>query len=99
MSIPCSQATREQGEPLAGTAGVVAALVGISWPKALWDPDEAARSEGLPEEIWSLISDEKRSGRKIAVRLFQRAPRPPTDESQWLKSPSSFDERRRISRI
>jgi hypothetical protein len=79
MSRPCSEATREQGEPLAGSAGEVTALVAIAWPKPLWDPDDADRSEGLPAGLGALVADEQSRGRKVSVRVFQRQARPPTD--------------------
>jgi hypothetical protein len=98
MAELCSEATSAQGEPLAGSVDPVSALVAISWPKPLWDPDEAVRSRGLPPDLEGLQASEKRAGRKLSVRLFQGAARPPTDVVEILAlSPrtglSLFDER------
>lgn len=79
MPAPCSELTREVGEPLAGTAGEVHALIALAWPKPLWDPEEAARSKGLPSDLGELLASRSRSGEKTALRLFQRAPGVPTD--------------------
>jgi hypothetical protein len=84
MSHPCSEATREQGEPLAGSAGEVGGFVAIAWPKPLWHADDADRSEGLPARLAELVADEKSRGRKVSVRVFQRRARPPTDRVELM---------------
>ena len=84
MTESCRNYSLEAEEPLAGSAGSAAAWFGIAWPKPLWHADEAARSEGLPAELGALALEEKRAGRKLAIRLFQRDPRPSTDAVELL---------------
>jgi hypothetical protein len=80
----CSDGARELGEPLAGSADVASVLVAISWPKPLWDAEKAARSRGLPAGLLETVEVEERAGRKVAVRVFQRSPRTPTDRVELL---------------
>jgi hypothetical protein len=80
----CRDRCLEVEEPLAGTAPGVAAWFGVAWPKPLWHPDDAARSEGLPAELRALEVEQERAGRKLAIRLFQRAPQPPTGAVEVL---------------
>lgn len=84
MRQPCSVGSGEAGELLAGTAGSPAAVLAVSWPKPRWHPDDARRSEGLPAALAELIAREEAAGRKLALRLFQRAPRPATDRVEAL---------------
>lgn len=84
METPCSERARAEGEPLEGSAGRTHALIAVAWPKPLWDPEEAGRSRGLPPGLRTLIDEEKREGRKLALRLFQRRPRPRTDRVEVL---------------
>jgi hypothetical protein len=79
VTSTCSDGTRTIAEPLAGSAGVVTAFVAISWPKPLWDPDEAFRSEGLPPELEGLVLREQASGHRLSVRAFQRSAGSPSD--------------------
>ena len=72
------------GEPLLGSAGTAVCLVAIAWPKPLWDPDEAARSVGLPEELAATLVREKDTGEKLAIRVFQRSPRPSTQRVELI---------------
>ena len=84
MGDGCSEKARELGEPLAGSAGVASALIAISWPKPLWDPEEAVRSRGLPTGLREWVEREEHAGRKLSVRVFQRSPRTPTDRVEVL---------------
>jgi hypothetical protein len=74
----CRDRCLETGEPLAGSAGRVTAWFGIAWPKPRWHAEHASRSSGLPPELRELELAAKRGGRKLALRTFQRAPRPST---------------------
>ncbi|MEE8558199.1 MAG: sucrase ferredoxin [Myxococcota bacterium] len=80
----CSESTRLEGEPLAGTAGQADALIAVSWPKPLWDPEKAVRSKGLPADLERLVGREERAGRKVSFRVFQRGSRPPTDRPELI---------------
>lgn len=73
MSASCREACDRSGEPLAGSAGSPWGFVAIAWPKRRWHPDKAALSEGLPSELAALEREEQRAGRKLALRVFQRA--------------------------
>jgi hypothetical protein len=80
----CRERCLDAGEPLAGSAGSPTVWVGIAWPKPRWNREEAARSDGLPAGLAALDASEKRAGRKLAIRLFQRAERPPTGAVELL---------------
>jgi hypothetical protein len=81
---PCREACERAGEPLAGSYGPLAAWVGISWPKPLWDPEEALQSEGLPPALGELAEQFAKTGGKLAVRLFQRSARPGTERVELV---------------
>jgi hypothetical protein len=81
---PCRDHTTAIGEPLAGTATTAPALVAISWPKPLWHHDDASLSGGLPARIAEIARREKRAGRKLPIRVFQRRPGQPTDRVEML---------------
>jgi hypothetical protein len=89
----CRDRCREAEEPLAGSAGRVAAWFGVAWPKPRWHASDASRSDGLPAELRALEVAEKRAGRELAIRLFQRESRPPTEAVEVL----ALDPRRRRS--
>jgi hypothetical protein len=89
----CSDRSLEAQEPLAGSAGHVAAWFGIAWPKPRWHPADASHSQGLPSELRALEIEEERAGRAFALRLFQREPRPPTAAVELL----AVDPKRRRS--
>jgi hypothetical protein len=80
----CSARTCEIGEPLAGTAGVERTLVAVAWPKPLWHADEASLSEGLPPDLRELEQREKRAGRKLALRLYQRVAGSSSERTEML---------------
>ena len=71
-ATPCSEASAQLGEPLAGSASEAPLFAAIAWPKARWHPDKAARSEGLPSAVAELEPRAKRAGRKLQLRLFER---------------------------
>jgi len=71
--LSCQAACLAAGEPLAGTASDAPWFAAISWPKPLWHADKVALSEGLPAQIGALEKSAKQSGRKLQLRLFQRA--------------------------
>jgi hypothetical protein len=58
---------------MAGTAPTAAAFVAIGWPRPRWHAEDASRSEGLPAELRALEEREARAGRKLGLRVFQRA--------------------------
>jgi hypothetical protein len=72
-ATPCSEASAEAGEPLAGSASEAPLFAALAWPKARWDPDKAALSEGLPAAVRELEPLAVRAGRKLQLRLFERA--------------------------
>jgi hypothetical protein len=82
--VDCERECAAAGEPLAGSAGAVAAWVGIRWPKPLWDADEALGSQGLPQELGTLAEAHAQGGAKLAFRVFQRAARPSTERVELL---------------
>lgn len=90
MTLPCREACISGGEPLAGSAGQPFAFAAISWPKPRWHRDKAARSAGLPPELSALEARTGSAGRKLALRVFQRAPGTPTDrvELVWHRAPN-----------
>jgi hypothetical protein len=69
----CSEASAEIGEPLAGSASEATLFAALAWPKARWHHDKAALSEGLPAAVAELERAAKRAGRKLQLRLFERA--------------------------
>lgn len=79
---PCSSLCSEAGEPLAGSAGNPAGWIGMSWPKPLWDPEDALHSRGLPHGLRELVEQAETQGRKLSLRLFQRTPDPGTE---WVE--------------
>jgi len=79
VTASCRDDCLRSGEPLAGSAGAPDAWLAISWPKPRWHAQDKARSDGLPPALAQLEAAQLRSGRKIALRLFQRDARPDTD--------------------
>lgn len=84
MAEACRAQCIEAGEGLAGTADAGVFLLALSWPKPHWHPDDAARSEGLPQALAELAQECKAAGRKLAVRAFQRTPRPSTERIEVI---------------
>jgi hypothetical protein len=72
-SATCSESCLASGEPLAGTASDARFFAAVSWPKALWHHDKVALSERLPKAIGELEQRARQGGRKLQLRLFQRA--------------------------
>ena len=81
---PCSTVCSEAGEPLAGSAGNPTLWIGISWPKRLWNPEDALRSRGLPKGLEEFVTQAEAEGRKLSLRLFQRDPDPATERVELL---------------
>jgi len=69
----CSEAAAAAGEPLAGSASEAPLFAALAWPKARWHPDKAAQSEGLPPSVGALEKAARAEGRKLQLRLFDRA--------------------------
>src|SRR5262245_26874232 len=84
VSEPCRTGCREEGEPLAGTAGGAALAVSIEWPKPQWHHDDALLSDGIPDALRADAAELRARLGKISVRLFQRAPRPRTDRVEVI---------------
>jgi hypothetical protein len=80
----CRDRTSAIGEPLAGTAETAPALVAISWPKPLWHDDDATLSRGLPPRVAEIARRQKRAGRKLPIRVFQRRPGQSTNRVEML---------------
>jgi hypothetical protein len=80
----CRDQCRLEGEPLAGSAGAAAALVAIEWPKPLWHDDDVLLSEGLPASLRGAAERMRERLGKLAVRAFQRRPRPRTDRVEVI---------------
>jgi hypothetical protein len=75
LNETCRESCSRAGEPLAGSAGAAADWVGIEWPKPRWHDDRASLSEGLPPALAELEDARENAGQKLALRVFQRAPR------------------------
>lgn len=69
---------------MAGTAGGAALFVAIEWPKPLWHYDDALLSEGIPDAARAAAEALRARLGKVAVRAFQRAPRPRTDRVEVI---------------
>lgn len=72
-TVSCSEASAAAGEPLAGSASDAPLFAAIAWPKARWHHDKVALSEGLPPSVGALEKAARASGRKLQLRLFERA--------------------------
>lgn len=82
--MSCRELCAASGEPLAGSAGTGVAFAAIAWPKRRWHPDQAARSEGLPQGLAELEDCSKERGERLLVRVFQRSAPTPTDAVEML---------------
>jgi hypothetical protein len=80
----CRSCCSAVGEPLAGSAGVVAAWVGLAWPKPLWDAENVLSSQGLPKALAELAQAYGHTGGRLALRLFQRTARPSTERVELV---------------
>lgn len=84
VQTSCRTSTCEIGEPLAGSAGTAQALIAIAWPKPRWHAAVATLSDGLPSGLRQIELREKREGRTLPIRVFQRSSAGPTDRVEML---------------